>query len=309
MKLFVSRQRQVAGDMSRDFRKSLPRHIVEFTRRSESLVVSFDFAFTEKRATAPRRPWGHKFFSEQNASTLGVMVKQTDWYRDRQLHDFLLSLKRNGFFAQFAQCLFVGGSMGGSAAAAFSGIAPGSTVVSINPQSTLSPSLVPWEKRFAVGKACDWSGAFVDAAHECRAAAQVYIVYDPYHEPDRLHAHRFASANVTHLHCPFYDHHLPTHLSRIGALKPFMAAACQGTLSAADFNRLMKRRSQDPVFFKKLYERCRKKRRWARARKLAEIACARLAAQSAEMIYFRSRLALYEARQGKLAKAHRLLPA
>jgi len=297
----------VRNQVRHSFTHELPRHLVEFEARNADLVVSFDFAFAEKRATSPPRPWGHKFFSEQGFSTLGVMVKQTDWYRDPQLHDFLVSLRRDGFFERFSQAVFAGGSMGGYAAAAFSSLSPGSTVIAINPQSTLSPALVPWETRFQVGSKCDWTGSFADAAQECRSASQVYIVYDPYHEPDRRHAERFSSANVTHLHCPFYDHHPPTHLKRIGALKPFMTAACQGTLSVADFDRLMTGRKQDPVFWRKLYERCRQKRRWLRARKVARLACDRLPDQSEYSSYFRCRLALHEARQGKLAKAHRLL--
>lgn len=293
--------------MGQSFQKILPRHIIKFKNQSDTLVVSFDFAFAEKRCDVNRQPWGYKYLSEQGYSILGVMVKTTDWYRDAHLHDYLLSLKKNSFFDRFAKTVFLGGSMGGYAAAAFSSLVPGSTVLAINPQSTLNSTLVPWEKRFAVGQSCNWRGGFSDAALESQCAKEVYLVYDPYFEPDRLHAQRFKSENVTRLHCPFYRHHLPAHLNRLGILKPLINSACLGTLTQNYFNRLMRQRKQDPLFLKRLYEWCRQQQKWKRAQRLAEIALDRLPTHSDETDYFRARMALYEARRGRLARAHRLL--
>jgi pimeloyl-ACP methyl ester carboxylesterase len=287
----VSLTRRVPDAFGRD----LPNHSVQFIPGSRTLVVSFDFAFAEKGKAKPRLPWGYKFFRNHGFSLLGVMVKRTDWYRDRNLHDFLNALRAGGFFKRFSKTIFAGGSMGGYAATAFASLAPGSVVIAINPQSTLSPDLTPWEKRFPIGRESDWTGSFVDGAHECRTAKMVYIVYDPYYEPDRLHAARFRSGSVVHLHCPFYGHHLPAHLRRIGALKPFMLGACSGTLRTEDFDKLMRARRQDWVYWKKIYERCRARQRTHLACSIARLACQKIPSDSKHRAFFLEQLAQHKA--------------
>ena len=290
------------------FDRDLPNHSVQFTPGNRTLAVSFDFAFAEKQKATPRLPWGYKFFRNQGFSLLGVMVKKTDWYRDRNLHDFFKTLRAEGFFERFSKTIFAGGSMGGYAAAAFASIAPGSVVIAINPQSTLCPDLTPWETRFPVGRAYDWTGSFVDGAHECRTAQAVYIVYDPYHEPDQLHAARFRSRNVIRLHCPFYGHHLPVHLGRIGALKPFMLGACSGTLRTQDFEKLMRARRQDWVYWQKIYERCRERQKTNLACRIARMACHKIPSDSRHKAFFLQQLAQHEAETNSAIEKGALFP-
>ncbi len=291
------------------FRKQLSKHEVCFFRRGRILVVSFDFAFAEKIAdqNQERIPWGYEFFKSSGYSHLGIVVKKTDWYRSPDLHIEMQSLSRNGLFNQFDRVVFAGGSMGGYGAAAFSSLHPGSIVVALNPQSSLAPKLTPWETRFVIGQRQNWDGLFSDAAVEAESAAKVYIVYDPYHKLDKKHVDRFKGSNIARLRMPFFDHHIPVHLKRLGILKEFMKSAIEKNISPDDFSKLLRNRRQDSVHWKKNYHRCANKRRWATTLRVINYCLPRCDAKNPNRSFFASRMALHIAKKGNMKLAHQYL--
>ncbi|WP_299361707.1 hypothetical protein [uncultured Paracoccus sp.] len=168
------------GDFRRGFYQSFGDHAVHFVQRSDRhLVVSFDNRSSVRDDAVDRDSWGYGFIRENGWSYLGVMAFRPNWFRDDDLIGYLRHLSHEGLFRKFDAVTMIGTSMGAYAATAFASLAPGCHVVAFSPQSTLSETLVPWERRFPAGRRADWTGDFADGAIESRAAARVWLIHDP----------------------------------------------------------------------------------------------------------------------------------
>ena len=213
----------------------------QFTQRSQStLVVSFDNLSTVKDGSLSRDTWGYGFYADEGWSHLGVMAFERNWYRDDRLFDFMES--QTGLFSEFDTVVMTGTSMGGYAATAFANLTPGCVVLAFSPQSTLDQERVPWERRFSSGRKQDWSGRYADAPECCDAASSVFVVYDPYFEPDKLHAERYTGKNVQLLKCWYASHKSAQFMRRADILKSVMLAAVDGSLSSERYYQLFRSR-------------------------------------------------------------------
>lgn len=219
------------------------------------LVVTFDNLDIAMTKRADRRPWGFEFIERQGWSMLGVMAGGWTWYRDYWAMGEFDRLAREGFFRRFGRVVFYGASMGGYAAAAFSAACPGAEVVAISPQSTLDRTVVPWETRYRTVWDKDFSGKYGDAALASRAAGRVTILYDPYEPLDAAHAGRFTGANVRRLRTPLMGHRLGSSLLQMGILSEVMLKALAGSLTEAEFYRLLRARRDFPRYQRELFER------------------------------------------------------
>lgn len=218
------------------FYRKLNHHGAAFVDRGrKQLLVTFDNLHNVGDPRINRTLWAEKFAADQGWSFLGVFAQAPVWYRDSELIEMFEDLRENGFFASFDNVAFAGTSMGAFAALSFSSCAPGSTVLAFSPQSTLDETLVPWEIRFAKGRAADWSLAFSDAANEIATARDVQLYYDPFFEPDRKQVERLQGANVRHFKCFGFGHKSALVLNRMGHLKTVMKSGIEGTLAASDF--------------------------------------------------------------------------
>ncbi|WP_371170583.1 alpha/beta fold hydrolase [Aliiroseovarius sp. 2305UL8-7] len=221
----------------------LGQHAASFVDRGKScLVVSFDNLSDAGYPHPDIEPWAAKFVRDNGWSHLGVYARGPSWFRDAQLISFLEKLRNDGFFAQFDRVALIGTSMGGFAALTFSSLAPGATVVALSPQSSLSPDVVPWEVRFAKGRAQDWSLPYSDAATQVGDHKQIYVIYDPFFEPDKRHVMRLPQARITHLKGFGFGHKTAVLLRRIEQLKYVMYGAISGTLSEEEFYKRAKAR-------------------------------------------------------------------
>jgi len=216
------------------------------------LVVTFDNLSNVNDLSPGREPWAYKFVRENGASHLSVMARRKDWYRCPQLIAYLEKLAADGLFAEFGQVWLTGTSMGGFAALAFASLAPGATVIAFNPQTTLDTTLVPWEERFGMGRARDWSLPHSDAAFEIDEVARAFVLYDPFFAPDRRHVERLEGDNVTLLKTWCSGHFSPVFLRRANLLKPVMQHALDGTLTPPVFYRLYRERRALPWYRKAL---------------------------------------------------------
>jgi pimeloyl-ACP methyl ester carboxylesterase len=217
-------------------------------RDAARLVVSFDNLSNVNDTSPGREPWAYKFLRDNGCSHLAVMARRKDWYRCPQLIDHLQKLSANGVFAGYEKVFFTGTSMGGFAALAFASLAPGATVISFNPQTTLDTTLVPWEERFGMGKARDWSLPHSDCAYEIDEVAKAFVFYDPFFTPDRRHVDRLEGDNVIRLKTWCSGHFSPVFLRRANLLKPIMQHALDGTLTAEIFYRLYRERRMLPWY-------------------------------------------------------------
>ncbi|WP_291337330.1 hypothetical protein [Albidovulum sp.] len=234
------------------------------------LVVTFDNLDIAMTKRADRRPWGFEFIEKQGWSMLGVMAGGWTWYRDYWAMGEFDRLAREGFFGRFGRVVFYGASMGGYAAAAFAAACPGAEVVAISPQSTLDKAVVPWETRYRTVWDKDFSGKYGDAAQASQAARRVTILYDPYEPLDAAHARRFTGANVTLLRAPLMGHRLGSSLLQMGILSEVMLKALAGSLTEAEFYRLLRARRDFPRYQRELFERAVARGRPDLARRVAD---------------------------------------
>ncbi len=241
------------GGDRQGFYTRLEHHAVMCIRRDPArLVVTFDNLSNVNDLSPGREPWAYRFVRENGCSHLSVMARRKDWYRCPQLIAYLEKLSDDGLFAEFDKVWLTGTSMGGFAALTFSSLAPGATVISFNPQTTLDEALVPWEERFGMGRARDWSLPHSDAAFEIDEAERVFVLYDPFFPPDRRHVERLEGDNVTPLKTWCSGHFSPVFLRRANLLKPVMQHALDGTLTPSVFYTLYRERRLLPWYRKAL---------------------------------------------------------
>lgn len=226
------------------FDQELGDHRLQFEPGNGTLVVSFDNAARPEKEDYVGRPtWGDRYYRSQGYAILGVIARKASWYRDRHLIDALEALRDGGFFAAFDRVVLTGGSMGGFAAAAFAPLVPNPIVLSFSPQSTLHPRTVPWEWRFAEGRAQDWSLPYGDAAAGLAEVRHCYVIYDALDRPDRRHALRFGNGPaITHLNLPGGGHGVSPLLTQMDLLKQVTQGMIDLSLDKPTFQRLARRR-------------------------------------------------------------------
>lgn len=178
-----------------------------FEHRSRVLYVTFDNLATLDDPY-PRLPWMHARIKGLGYSLLGVQSFRKDWYRQATAPAMIAALAKAGFFARFDTVVMVGASMGGFAALNFAPLIPGARVLAFSPQSTMSKTIAPFERRFGFSvDRSNWTDMpFLDAAAAVPYLAQAMIVYDPFVPEDRAHAARLAGANVTLVKCGHASH-------------------------------------------------------------------------------------------------------
>ncbi len=219
-------------DGSAFFQIELENYFIDYVPRDpDTLFVVFDGS---KPANKPepwqRYPWGGEFLLRQGFSVIGVKAKNADWYRGEELHKFFRDAAFQELVSSHKRVFFYGTSMGGFAALVFSQIAPGCTVLSLNPQTTLDPAKVPWENRYPEGLAQDWGGDFADAADALGVQGRVYVVYDPLWEADKRHIKRLPQDKIVRLKIPFLQHDLAGHLSNMNLLKDIVLHLAAGDI-------------------------------------------------------------------------------
>jgi hypothetical protein len=211
-------------------------------RGTDQLVVSFDNLSQAGNDAYAREPWAQKFCEDRGYAHLGIYAQKPTWFRNADLIDHLEKLRDEGFFRRFKNVSFVGTSMGAFGALSFSSLAPGATVVAFSPQTTLDSLEVPWEERFAKGRAADWTLPYSDAALETGSASKIYLIYDHFHIGDRRHIERLSGDNLIKLKGFGIGHKSALVLSRMDALKQVMEDGVKGTLDPQDFYKALRAR-------------------------------------------------------------------
>lgn len=256
------------GGFFRDF----DRHSAVHFQRGETLIVTFD-NMKSRDMPVPRYPWAHQFVAKQGHSHLGIMMKRrNDWFRHRQLCDFFDELRDSGFFDRFDDVVFYGSSMGGYGALTYASACPRARAIAFSPQSTLSPELVPWERRYENARLRgDWSEPrYADAAETTRALRKALVFYDPYMAEDRAHADRLAVPGVVHLPCPFLGHKIPRYLAFWGLLGTVVRGAIDDTLSDEAFLRMIRVRRDHKSYVREVLSRAVAQGHGALARRALE---------------------------------------
>ncbi|MEM7722936.1 MAG: glycosyltransferase family 2 protein [Pseudomonadota bacterium] len=242
------------GGERQGFLTRLEHHaLVHVERDPSTLVVTFDNLSNVNDLSLAREPWAYDFVKDGGYSHLSVMARRKDWYRDPELIAALQKLSDDGHFRRYKNVVMAGTSMGAFGALAFSSLAPGCTVLAYSPQSTLDTDLVPWETRYRMGRDRNWSLPHSDAAFEIQDAGKVYLIYDPFFEPDKKHVERLSGDNVVALKSWFSGHFSAVFLRRAHIIKPVFQSVIDGSLEPEQFYELMRKR-RSLIWYRKAIE-------------------------------------------------------
>jgi hypothetical protein len=233
-------------------------YFIDFCKGNNCLFVTFEpFGDILARPDGSRKPWGLDFLKKRGFSIIGVKPKQVDWYRKADLHAFFRSAAFIEFIGGFEKVVFYGGSMGGFAALTFADVAPGCIVIAHNPQTTLDPTKVPWESRFPVGSAEDWSGDFADAAIGAQKASKVFVSYDPFDALDRRHVELLDNSNLVPLKVPLLGHQMPVWFQKMGLLSVVVDNSLTNEIDENSWFLLLKRRRTLARYYVQLSKKMR----------------------------------------------------
>ena len=204
---------------------------------------------------------------------------------DDALFAYFDKLTDEGFFDNFEHIVFFGAGMCGYAAAAFSVVAPGSTVVVVSPQATLDPSVASWDKRFTDKRRLDFTSRYGYAPKMVEAAENVFVIFDPDKREEAAHAALFAGANVTLLKARLIENTPAEQLDKLGILTEIVDAACEKQLTGQVYHQLLRARRRSKPYAMALLSRLESAGRIGLASKLAAWASRRY-----DQTYFRDRL-------------------
>ncbi len=226
-----------------------------FERGSDVLFVTFDnlLSFGEYD---PPQPWLRMRVRRQGFSVLGILASRKDWYRNPDAPALIIALREAGLFKQFRRIVFAGSSMGGFAALTLSSLLPGSTVLAFSPQTTLSRTIAPFERRYPRPyRRFDWTTpAFLDARVDATVASQIWLFYDPFEREDAAHVARLADLEqLRAMRFSFFGHGVVWTLRHCGMLDAVIGGIGRGdfdelALRQALRNRREKRRWQITLF-------------------------------------------------------------
>jgi hypothetical protein len=185
---------------------------------SKPLLISFENR-TSAQLKYPKNGWAENFCNSQKINYICVITNHVCWYLDDDIHLVASWIKLN--FQKFhKKKVGYGGSMGGFAAANLSEILDLDKLILLNPISSLSNNVAPFENRFEKDTHLFGTGGFYDAA-KISKKMQIYMVWDRFQNQDNLHAKRFKvhNADVKTLITSFSGHGAPIMLVKYRVLK------------------------------------------------------------------------------------------
>ncbi|MCL3883416.1 phosphoadenosine phosphosulfate reductase [Marivita sp. GX14005] len=229
------------------------RHNATFIEEGDTLLVSFESLPAIQALSEDARPDGFDIAREKGWSCLSVISMRDTWFRDGEVYGFFDQLTDDGFFEDFDQVIFYGAGPCGYAACAFSVTAPGATVIALEPQATLDPRVTEWDDRFTEMRKLDFTDRYGFAPDMLEAAERAYIIYDPQKPLDAMHSALFERGGITRFRARHLGGGMQSHLARMGVLNDLVHSASAGTLDAARFAALYRKRRDHVSYCKRLF--------------------------------------------------------
>ncbi len=224
------------------------RHWAFFLDDAPILLVTFESA-ADIRARPTRMPLGHEIASARGWSALCIIAEGPTWYRDRRVYGYFDRLVDDAFMEDFDRVVFLGaGGMAGYAAAAYSVTAPGAAVVVIAPRATMDPERAGWDLRDPAARRLNFTDRYGYAPDMTEGAGKVFVIHDPHHAPDAMHAALFDKTYVTRLPMRHTGPDTGRAAVASGLLGPVLDDAMAGTLDGPGFAQIWRvaRRSHGP---------------------------------------------------------------
>lgn len=229
------------GEDAGHFQPLGARHWAFFVDESPTLVVTFE-TLESIRARAGQMPMGHEIAAAKGWSHLCIIADGDTWYRDARVYGYFDRLVDDAFFEDFDRVVFMGTDAQAYAAAAFSVVAPGGSVLAINPRATMAPAMAGWDKRAPAARRYDFTSRYGYAPDMVEGAGQVIVIHDPEATMDAMHAALFRGAHILHLHAPRLEGRVHWALSQMNLYPALVEQALEGTLTRASWGRLWRAR-------------------------------------------------------------------
>jgi hypothetical protein len=227
-----------------------------FLDEKPRLLVCFDTYERATERTDLGYPHGMMLAAHHGWSTLTLIAHGPDpknvWFRAPEITRYFDRLVDEGFFEDFDQVVFYGAGACGYAAAAYSVVAPGATVIAIAPQATLDGRLASWDHRFPATRRMDFTSRYGFAPNMVDGADRVFILYDPKIELDAIHAALFHQPHVSRVPCRLFGADPEFEMMEMGALAPILVAAMQGTLDQRRMTQALRMRREHLGYLRRL---------------------------------------------------------
>jgi len=231
-------------------------HCAGFLEAGNYLLVTFENVQAVRENNVDAEPRGFAYARHDGWSHLSLFSFKESWFRDLEVYEFFDRLVDDGFFDDFERIVFHGGGGGASyAAAAFSVVAPGATVIALRPQATLDAEMAGWDPRYKFARKKNFNDRYGYAPEMIDGAAQVFIAFDPIQRLDACHAALFRKPHVTALPCPLLGDDLDQAFDRMGIHDVLIKLAMDGMLDRRRFLQLLRARRYDPTYVRALVRR------------------------------------------------------
>lgn len=232
-------------------------HAAVFIDRSQDvLFVSFETLPAVRSVSETGLPLGFDVCESRGWSHLTILAMKDTWYRSHFVYGYFDRLVDEGFFEDFDKVIFYGAGMCGYAAAAFSVVAPGATVIAVSPQATLSRTLTEWDGRFEGTRRMDFTSRYGFAPDMLEAANAAYLIYDPDEVEDAMHAALFRGPNIfKHRYRRGRSGAIDGDLRTMGLISRICDEAAAGTLSPVALARKMRARRKHMPYLRALLAR------------------------------------------------------
>lgn len=230
-------------------------HSAILTDEGPVLIVTFETIKSIRTDDPNAQPYGFELVAENGYSNLCILAHSDTWFRDPAIYGYFDRLVDDGFFEDFDQVLFYGAAMCGYGAAAFSVVAPGATVLALQPQATLDPTVASWDHRYLGQRRSCFTDRYGFAPDMIEGSDRTFIIFDPEEDMDAMHAALFTRPNVTKLRCPNMGPSLQKSFRTMGILQGIIEAACTGDMTPDDFYELYRARRDHPQYLQNLLVR------------------------------------------------------
>ncbi|TMV93001.1 phosphoadenosine phosphosulfate reductase [Thioclava sp. BHET1] len=238
-----------------------PSHCAAFHDDSPVLLVSFESQQIIEASGDGALPRGLRIAQENGWSSLSLICERDTWFRDPTVFAYFDRLVDEAFFEDFDRVVFYGAGPCGYAAAAFSVTAPGATVIAVQPQATLDPTITGWDERFRAMRRISFTDRYGFAPEMLDGVGAAFVLYDPFQPHDAMHAALFARPAVTLLGCRNLGDNIERMLRDMDVLDEILIGACKGAFTPAMFWALYRSRRNLPRFMRQINARLANKKR------------------------------------------------
>ena len=159
------------------------------------MIVTFEH-HSDLSAYSSGVPIGGQFAQEKGWSHLCFVSEHLDWFRDPYVIRNFDGLIDDGFSDQLDDVIYYGCYACGYAATAYSFSYPMATIIAINPQATLNPSIASWDKRFKHTRRQDFTTRFGYAPNMSESSKNVFVFYDQASPENAMKAALFQGDNA-----------------------------------------------------------------------------------------------------------------